>query len=193
MTQDPVYCYDGTDILINLYGLRDDQELKKLERVLTAVRLSDLLRHPLPGAFDLDHLKRIHYYLFQDLYSWAGKLRKVDISKGLMFCHAPYIEKELVKLFAALKQENFLLHVKYEDLACKAAYYMSEINAIHPFRDGNGRTQREFIRELLLHRKVHVDYSKVPTRSMVDASIASFNGDLEPLTALYSQCLSPIS
>ena len=189
---DFIYCYKGTEVLINNFGLEDPEKLKKVERTLTAARLLELIKKPVKGKFDTAHLKKIHYYLFQDVYPFAGELRRIDIAKGLMFCHCEYIKNELDKLFNNLKKENYLKNSSFEELPEKAAFYMGEINAIHPFRDGNGRTQREFIRELLLPLGFYTDYSRCPPRMMLDASIASFNGDNKVLTKLYKMCIYPI-
>ena len=76
---DTIYCYPDSDVLINKMDIRDQAKLEEAERRLTMFRMSDLLDVPVKGDFDLDHLKSIHRYLFQDLYSWAGEIRTVDI------------------------------------------------------------------------------------------------------------------
>ena len=138
---DTVYCYPGTEVLINNFGEHDPKVLSQLERMCTAARIVDLLKKPVSGNFDLTHLKKIHHYIFQDIYTWAGQFRMVNISKELLFCDANFIEKELNKLFLKLKSENYLKDCTEDNIASKAAYYLGEINAIHPFREGNGRTQ----------------------------------------------------
>ncbi len=186
---DLIYCYQGSDVLINLLDLHDAQALKQAERLLTGARLIELYHHPLPGAFDLKHLQAIHHHIFQDLYTWAGELRRIEIAKGLFFCRAAYIEREAGKIFQALKEEQYLADCRDDELPARAAYYLSEINAVHPFRDGNGRTQREFMRELLLKRGVRVNFAKVPPQRMVEASIASFGGDYSMMEDLFRQCI----
>ncbi len=186
--QDNIYCFPGTDILRNIYTERDPENLEKLERMLSGARLVDLLKKPIKGHFDVKHLKKIHHYLFQDIYSWAGKFRICDISKGVHFCKAEFIEKELGKLFAKLKEENYLENLNEEALFSRAAFYLGEINAIHPFRDGNGRTQREFIRELMLARGYKLDYSRCDPKMMLSASIDSFAGDNTLMIELIKIC-----
>lgn len=188
---DYIYCYKGTEVLINNFGLEDPEKLKKVERTITAARLIELLKKPIHGKFDTAHLKKIHQYIFQDIYPFAGEFRRVDIAKGLMFCHCEYIERELDKLFLKLKEEKYLKNTSLDDIPARAAFYMGEINAIHPFRDGNGRAQREFIRELLLPLNLQTDYSRCPKDMMLKASIASFNGDDSILTELYKMCIYP--
>ena len=113
----------------------------------------------------------------------------VNISKELLFCDANFIEKELNKLFLKLKSENYLKDCTEDNIASKAAYYLGEINAIHPFREGNGRTQREFIRELLLPTGFCVDYSRCNAKMMLYASINAFAGDYTLMTELFDKCI----
>ena len=113
----------------------------------------------------------------------------VNISKELLFCDANFIEKELNKLFLKLKSENYFKDCTEDNIASKAAYYLGEINAIHPFREGNGRTQREFIRELLLPTGFQVDYSRCNAKMMLQASINAFAGDYTLMTELFDKCI----
>ena len=190
---DPIYCYDGTDTLINNFNIKDSKSLKKIERTLTSARLIQLYKNPLNLNYDVKHLKAIHHFIFQDIYPWAGKFRRVDISKGALFCHAAYIEDQIHKLFLKLKKDNYLKGLAFDDLVIKVSYYLSEINAIHPFRDGNGRAQREFVRELLIPLNYHVDYSKIEPDFMLKASIDSFNGNNDLMNKLFIKCIVPKS
>ena len=81
---DLLYCYPDSDVLKNKLGIINQEKLHEVERKLTAIRINDLIRKPYRGRFDLNHLRSIHFYIFQDLYTWAGELRKVDIAKGNM-------------------------------------------------------------------------------------------------------------
>ena len=189
LTFDKVYCYSGTDVLINKLNEHDPKLLSQYERMLTGARIIDLLKKPIAGEFNLNHLKKIHHYIFQDIYSWAGVLRKVNISKEILFCDAQFVEKMTVKLFENLKKENYLCDCNSQNIAQRAAFYLGEINAIHPFREGNGRTQREFIRELLLPLGYKVDYSLCDPKMMLYASINAFAGDYDLMTELFKKCI----
>lgn len=188
-TFDEVYCYKGTEVLVNNFKERDPKILSQLERMYTGARIVDLLKNPIKGQFDLNHLKKIHHYIFQDIYPWAGQLRKVNISKQILFCDAQFIEKEITKVFLALRKENFLQDCKEDEIASRAAYYLGEINAIHPFREGNGRAQREFIRELLLPLGFYVNYALAEPKMMLYASIDAFAGDYNLMTRLFETCI----
>lgn len=137
------YVYPGTNILINKFGIKDDAEkLNIIEGRLFVLKSQEPLPH---GSFDYDHLKAIHKHFFADIYDWAGQERIVDIAKeNSYFGHIAYISGELTKLFNNLKKENYLQNLDHPEFCKKLSYYFNEINAAHPFREGNGRTQRAF-------------------------------------------------
>jgi cell filamentation protein len=139
--EDP-YCYPGTTVLKNKLNLREQAELDAFEAEITAQRAEE----PLPsGRLGYAHYRAIHKHLFQDVYSWAGKIRNVRISKaGSMFCYPERIDREMRKLFDFLAVEKHFRDTASRDFAAKAAHFLAELNAIHPFREGNGRTQLIF-------------------------------------------------
>lgn len=140
------YVYSGTLVLINKEGLRDAEELAMFERVMTAQRMSEGM-----PAVDLSAAgyRELHRHLFQDVYEWAGQPRTVSIAKGAWrFCRPEVVEKELDARFAAIHAENDLRGLTPEHFATRAAEHLSELNAIHPFREGNGRAQRAFLEVL---------------------------------------------
>lgn len=132
--EDP-YCYKGTTVLRNIPGIRDADALEEFEAVSTVQRADE----PLPdGRLSLHHYRAIHRHLFQDVYRWAGRYRVTRISKGdSMFCHPEPIPRQMRRLFGALAEQNFLRGLSRSDFASRAAHFLAELNAIHPFRDGN--------------------------------------------------------
>lgn len=147
---DHKYCYPNTNILINKLNIKTQEELFQAEKELTFIRLQELQENPIIGKFDFKHLLKIHHYIFQDLYEWAGKIRTVEIGKGNLFCTTPYIQSYGETVFAKYYKQckenksnkNHFVKVLAENYA--------DLNALHPFREGNGRTQREFTRLLCL-------------------------------------------
>lgn len=134
------YCYPGTQVLVNKFNIRNAQQLNVAEREITIIKAA-VLADTITGGFDLVHLKSIHKFLFEDIYEWAGQLRTVDIAKGNIFCLVPFIEMQFSELYRKLKKDHFLKgETDSGYVAEKIAYYLSEINVIHPFREGNGRT-----------------------------------------------------
>lgn len=168
------YCYPGTDILINKLDIRDDVLLKEAESLFTAQRLFELSATPVRGSFDLKHLLQIHLYIFQDLYDFAGKIREEDISKGnTLFAKFVFIVQSSENLFNELKSEKFLTRTSVEVFSQRAAHYMAELNIIHPFREGNGRAIREFIRCLAFNCNYILNWNSVDKNKLLDASIKS--------------------
>lgn len=164
------YCYPGTKVLKNKFNIRDEKKLSDLEKMSTLIRDAELVETPIKGLFDLNHLQKIHRYLFRDIYDFAGKTRTIQISKGgFPFCHPMYITSMSDELFAKLKKEDYLKGSSSNDFAKRSAFYMSELNVIHPFREGNGRTQRAFIRCVAQNAgfELEWDASKNPIRSFV--------------------------
>ena len=190
--QDP-YCYPNSRTLKNKLNIHDFNRLLEAERRLSKYREAEMLNMPIMGRFDFEHLKRIHEYLFQDVYDWAGEVRKVDIAKGNLFCRVFAIEPEAERIFTELKQEKYLKDLRVGDFAKRLAYYFAEINALHPFREGNGRTQREFIRQLAFQNNYFLSYFGITADEMIKASMASFKLDYKPLEELILNHLQPIS
>lgn len=186
---DAKYCYQNTDVLINKLNIKDSNKLMKFERKLTMLRLDELFQNPVRGDFDLKHLQNIHKFIFQDLYSWAGEIRVVDIAKGNMFCNALFIEEQANLIFSNLKKENYLTGLTQEAFIKRLAYYFAEINALHPFREGNGRTQREFIRLLGLKNNYFIRFSSVSRDEMISASKKSFLLDYTEMEEIFKKCV----
>ena len=186
---DELYCYPGSNVLKNKIGIRDLERLHEMERKLTMLRILELLDKPVRGAFDLKHLQAIHAYIFQDVYDWAGELRKVDIAKGNMFCNAMFLSGQAVEIFGKLKAEDYLHGLDEDNFAVRLAYYFSEINALHPFREGNGRSQREFIRCLALHNGYVINFVNADKDEMLEASRKSFLCEYGSMESLFRKCL----
>ncbi|WP_082232321.1 Fic/DOC family protein [Halobacillus massiliensis] len=173
------YCYEGTSILINNYDIKDDRQLQSMENILSAQRLSELQEKPVEGEFDLRHLQRIHECLFKGLYPFAGELRTENITKGgFSFAQAQFIREAADPIFSELLEEDWE-HMNREKLAGRLAYYMAEINVLHPFREGNGRSLREFARCLALEAGFSLDWSAVPREEVFEASVDSVPNRLE--------------
>jgi len=194
MSSDP-YVYPGTTILKNIPGIRNQKTLDRFEADRVGQRSLELIENPLSGLFDVVHLQRIHRYLFQDVYEWAGHFRTVDIAKGKsFFAHVPYIRSTLEGLFARLSEEQHPRGVSQEAFAHRAAEILGTLNAVHPFREGNGRTQREFVREFAHKNGYWVDWSKVSREELYKASDVSFmRGENTLFEELLKTAIEPIS
>jgi len=190
---DSKYCYPNSFTLINKLGIKDDETLNEAERKITAIRIYDLRLKPIRGIFDLKHLQAIHGYIFRDVYSWAGQLRTVNIAKGNQFCNCMYIESGWKPIVDKLKgEDNYLIGTPADHIYEKLAYYLGEINVIHPFREGNGRTQRVFIESLAQVAGFHVNFKSVTTAEMIEASAYAFDCNYGKMTDLFQRITTPI-
>lgn len=175
------YCYRGTNVLKNKAGLRRQDDLDRFEAVMTAQRFEE----PVPsGRFDVRHYRALHRHIFQDVYPWAGRLRTVRISKGeSAFCYPEHIPGELKRLFAGLKRDKGLRGLTADAFAHGAAAFLATLNAIHAFRDGNGRAQTAFLLMLAYKAGHPLDMGQFRPDSFREAMVASFYGREDALCA----------
>lgn len=176
------YCYPGTTVLKNKLDLRDADELANFEAEVSDARADE----EAPGGnLDFKHFKAIHRHLFQDVYDWAGEIRTVRMSKdGSMFGYPENIESEGSKLFTRLKQDNYLKDLPSSEFAERSAQFLAYLNAIHAFREGNGRTQLSFFLLLADQAGHSIELEKFDPDAFLDAMITSFKGDEAPLAAI---------
>lgn len=166
------YVYPGTDILINKEGIRDHDALAQFERIMTTQRG----REGLPRvAISAEGFRELHRHLFQDVYEWAGQDRTVNIAKGeSFFCRAEFVARELAARFRAIQAENDLQELTAERFAERAAEHISELNSVHPFREGNGRALRAFLEVLGEHAGHPIDLTRIDPERWQQASVRSF-------------------
>ena len=183
------YCYKGTNVLINLLNIRDNKTLQRAESRIVATKLFELRKNEMIGNFDVEHFIKIHKFLFEDIYPFAGKFRTENIAKGYFsFAEWEYIDTELRKLLEKLHKSNLLKNDTRAELVKDLAYYLAELNVLHPFREGNGRTIREFIRELAYKNGYLLDLQKVEPSEVYDAFLKSVI-DTTDLENVIDKCL----
>lgn len=179
------YVYPGTDVLINNEGIKDAATLEIAETNSYLFAAAGLKENPVKGTFDFIHLQKIHERLFGDLYEWAGQIRTVDISKGnSRFANHQYIESAANQLLRQLKNENYLKKLDADKVSERIAYYLGELNAIHPFREGNGRATRHFVGQLANEAGYVIQWENMNQVQMTNAAILSFHGDSTELARL---------
>jgi cell filamentation protein len=189
--RDP-YAYPGSDVLRNKPGFRDVRQLQEFEYRRTAERSLELAEQPVQGRFDLAHLQAIHKRLFQDVYEWAGQLRTVGITKeASTFAMPEQIEGYSKQVFGAIAKDKHLQGLDKADFVDRLAHHFSEINAVHPFREGNGRASREFIAQLARQAGYELDYSKTNAKAWNEASRASFAGNLALVKEVFREIAAP--
>lgn len=175
---DDPYVYPGSTVLRNLPELQDVDALAEHEAQATTLRLAQLAESGLEGAYDLPHLQKFHRFIFQDVYAWAGELRTVPLAKpGSMFALPEHIESYATNILRQLINEQCLRGLSREHFADRLTHYYAEINAVHPFREGNGRAQRALLRQLALDAGHTLAWEHLDARALVQASQRSFQGD----------------
>lgn len=183
------YCYPGSTVLVNLPGLRDGAALEAYEFALSRERADQ----PLPaGRGSVTHYRAIHRHLFQDVYAWAGRYRTVRISKGgSTFCYPEHIAAEMKRLFDDLKARRGLRGLDAAEFAVSAAHFLADLNAIHPFREGNGRSQLVFF-ALVADRAGHsLRLERLEPAAFLDAMVASFRGREAALATAIPELIRP--
>lgn len=190
--QDP-YCYPGTTVLRNSLSLSDDDILAEAERALSEVAADSIEFAPPP--YRLSYLKNLHLRLFNDLYDWAGELRTVDISKGdTHFCTTSRIEPEAEKLFTLLAEANWFQGMDRTQLVRASAEMFGDLNVVHPFREGNGRTQRILFEHIIVNVGYEISWWAVDAEEWTQANIDAVVCDYAALTDVFERCIGqPIS
>lgn len=184
-----IYCYENSNVLINNLDIKDPVILSRYESQVVSIKLLALHKKGITGNFNVEHFINIHKFLFEDIYPFAGKFRTENIAKdNFSFADYQYIDSEINRLFDSLKNENYLANLSKSDLAKRLAYYWAELNVLHPFREGNGRTTREFLRQLALKNGYNLNLQNVNTDELLDASVKSVV-DESPLANLIEQIL----
>ena len=178
--------YEGTDCLINKLNVQDKEQLAKIEASITLAKTAELESAPRSTSFDFEHYKQIHKYLFEDLYQWAGEIRTIDISKkGTIFTPAKDIEMVAESCFGRLKKQNFFKSLDFDDFVNNIVDFYCDTNMLHPFREGNGRTQRVFIAQLIRFCGYDMNFSEIDTDDLMIATIHSANGITDYLKEIF--------
>jgi cell filamentation protein len=181
------YVYPGTDKLVNLAGIRERDVLEAYERGMTLQRYSE----GIPGvSLSADGFRAIHRHLFQDVYAWAGRDRTVELAKDeSFFCRAAFIADQLDRRFRAIRSDTELANGTAA-FAARAAEHVSELNAIHPFREGNGRTLRAFLQVLACSCGHQLDLTRITPDAWHEASVRGFvRGDHTGMTKIIAAAL----
>lgn len=185
-------CYEGTSCLINKLNIRDEKQLEIMESHITLAKISLLQQEPIKGDFDFEHYKAIHKFIFEDLYDWAGTPRTVNLSKkGTSFVKFADIEQIANASFERLKNQHFFKGLDLEDFIESITDFYCVTNNLHPFREGNGRTQRVFLSQLAFEAGYEMDFANIDTDKLMIATIQAANGIDTYLKDVLSEIIAP--
>lgn len=184
-------CYPDTLVLINKFNIRDEEKLNEIESVISTARHMEWLSAPQSIAFDFEHYKAIHRFLFGDLYEWAGEIRTVNISKkGTKFTPAKEIESYAEQIFRRLKGCNFFKGLSRDEFVEEIVDFYCVTNALHPFREGNGRTQRVFLTQLICNAGYEINFADMDTELLMIATIQSSQGVTDNLKHIFAESIT---
>jgi cell filamentation protein len=185
---DGPYAYPGTSVLRNRLDLRDTGILEAFEVEISTLRAEE----PLPrGTFDSAHYRNIHHHLFQDVNEWAGQYRTVRTSKGgNAFCYPEHIPAQMDALFRSIRGGEAFAEKSRSEFLTEATRFLGELNAIHPFREGNGRTQLAFLGLIGALAGHPFAFERIDRAGFLQAMIDSFFGRLDGLTAELGKLLT---
>lgn len=189
------YFTEFDDILENKLGITDPLLIKQMEEEIVPVRTAEVFSSFHIDEFNFEALKTIHKKLFSDIYQMTGQVRTVDMTKGgnrAPFCYVQYIEPEQQRIFSALKQDNYYFGLELEEFVPKIAWLASELNALHPFRDGNGRAIRAFLVLLAANVGYEIDYGKVDKDELIEADVKAFGGDMNSIEKIFMQIVHDV-
>jgi cell filamentation protein len=185
---DPYLLPNGT--LRNLLNIDDPEQLAVAEADITRATLSRISEHPVPGNFDLIHLRAVHRAVFGLLYPWAGELRTVEISKHTGFCPLRNLGAYADEIFARVPSPARLAAASRSDLVDVLTDLYGDINALHPFREGNGRAQRALLGQLAAESAWLLSWQRLDPAENELASIRSFHGDNGPLRRMIDRLVT---
>ena len=180
-------CYEGTSVLINKLNIRDEQELSDIEMIITATKIKQLLDTDFDGIIDDKYYCSLHKEIFGDIYEWAGTVRTVDLSKkGTSFHRAEDLGIAMGKLFDRLVKCNYFITDSKEKYVSDIAEFYNDLNLLHPFREGNGRTQRVLMTKLIERAGYSIDFSRCDRDLLMIATIHAAQGVMDQLESFFT-------
>lgn len=181
-------CYPNTTVLINKLGIQDQSELNSVERQFVLLKSSQAEQETIFKNIDFNFYKKLHKQLFGDLYEWAGTVRSMNISKkGTVFCNFEDIERIGTLKFQRLAEQNYLKGLTKSRFIDELTEFYHDMNMLHPFREGNGRTLRLFITLLVRNAGYTLNFSDCDSDLLMIATIKAAQGDLSSLKEVFSE------
>lgn len=185
-------CYPDSFVLINKLDIRNQAQLDESETLILGVKSLQFELNPSPAPLDFAYYKQLHQFLFGELYDWAGTIRTIDLSKQhTHFCPAAEIDALAAAMFGRMERMNYLCGMNHRDFVRELADFYSSLNYLHPFREGNGRTQRLYFRQLAVRAGYKLDFSAVDSDRMMLATIHAASGIETSLLQVFDEIITP--
>lgn len=173
---DTLYCYPPDyKVLKNKLGITSQEQLDLIERMHARNRIEQGCCPT--GDFDLKHLQAIHGHIFQDVYEWAGQIREVEIAKTDQFMFRHYIPTGMNDVHKRIVKAGYFKGTNRDAFAVQAGEIIGDVNYVHPFREGNGRTQLQYLKQLATRAEHQIDLSRLDPDAWIEASKISHEGD----------------
>ena len=183
-------CYENSTVLINKMDIHDQSQLDAVEKQITLLRGIQAEKETEFVNVDFDFYCSLHRFLFGDLYDWAGSLRSINISKkGTVFCRHTELEQIGNLKFARLKSQNYLLNMPDDEFIDELTELYHELNMLHPFREGNGRTLRLFITLLVRNTERDINFALCDSDMLNIATIKAAQGDISMLREVFKEII----
>ena len=188
------YIDPDTGVLKNLLGISDKDTLLFVESGAVIKRLKELDDNPIKIT-GIENLFQIHKQLFQDVYEWAGKERIVEISKdGKQFFPIGSFDRAYKYINSLVDEFNSLPKNEIKSIASKLAEILDNVNYLHPFREGNGRAQREFIKLLALNKKLNLNLNPPDDKTVYERYMkGTIESNVDILTTLIEEQITQLS
>lgn len=184
-------CYPGTSVLMNKFNIRVQEQLNETEEIVVGVQTFQFEQSPFPEQLDFSYYKRLHQFLFGQLYSWAGTVRTVDLRKQhTRFCPSDEIESLAEAMFSRLASMHYFCGLPRHSFLKELTDFYASLNYLHPFREGNGRTQRVYFRQLAIRAGYHLDFSAIDGDLMMLATIHAASGVQDTLLQVFDTILT---
>lgn len=178
------YTYKNSSVLKNKLNITVEEKLKEYETKMVAFKLATINSASFKRTYDKQHLRAIHKYLFEDVYDFAGEYRLENITKdNFIFSQYQFIEENIEEIF---KKTNIkgLENLSFEELIPRLSEFMTDLNVLHPFREGNGRATREFIREFLDKLGYEINWFEIDYNDILSASMLAVIDDTKQIELL---------
>jgi cell filamentation protein len=196
VNEDDKYTYPGSGgVLVNVRGLHNSSELDAAVNAWASVALVDLAGEPMPARPNFEYLRRIHERIFEPIVPGiAGRIRDVDVQAtgaGIAYCRPDYIQDSLIALFGKLDREDYLVGLDETTFANRLADRWGELSAIHPYRDGNTRSQSFYISRIADRAGHPIDWQRVDVDTLRELRLQAVIGREQPLAAYLHNRLIP--